>query len=199
MRTHEYHRGIIADKRAIRMLEESQRSWFPGGVLSQTQVFLNIIGRFENTVDRLNMASAATKRSLKSLHALLNVVESIARDELAMEITEYRHLLSTLWTFFGGNRKDLACHSKHIACLEKALAYEETGVEHVTLAAYIIDGMSKDILRLKRDFSQSIDPTDTLGVEVHYEVLVTTVKGLMEVQANRKDRTQKIYDKYKIA
>jgi hypothetical protein len=127
------------------------------------------------------------------------VVELVARDELAMEIDDYQHLLSMLWTFFGGNREDIARHAEHISFLEKALAFEETAVEHITITTYILDGMAKGILHLKREFSQPMDPNDALGVEVHYEVLVAGVKTLMEVQANRKGRTQETYRKVRIA
>ena len=110
---------------------------------------------------------------LKSIH------EVVSREDSSVKAAK-DELLAQLWTFLGGNRKELRGMDKHLALLKGVGGYRDRARAHVAAALQTMETMAEEMEELRERVSAPELVGDAIPVEVHMKSIRTGLERLKD-------------------
>ncbi|KAF2638416.1 hypothetical protein P280DRAFT_471513 [Massarina eburnea CBS 473.64] len=131
--------------------------------------------------------ATALKQVLKGLEAQLDVVgDTVIHDNIKIS-KNHDELLSSLWTFFGGNRSNRKANERQLILLGHILKYKNSALDHVSSTLSKLQEIAIGLDHLSADVGRP----EVLGyrgdtpLRYHIEIISKSLEGFRDLRGER--------------
>ncbi|KAF9440977.1 hypothetical protein P691DRAFT_792480 [Macrolepiota fuliginosa MF-IS2] len=133
-------------------------------------------------ISRLILEAEANIANLNDLEERLNALHDLVFREVKTVKGDRDELLAQLWTFLGGNRKELKNFNENLVILKNVGSYRSQARVHVTATLQTLQSLSEDMEELR----EKVATPGLVGECMPLEVQMKSIQyGLERLKANR--------------
>ena len=159
-------------------------------------MFSDAMGVVSNHISRLVLEAHASLADLEHLDERLQVLHEIVARENASVTAEKDELLAQLWTFLGGNRRELKGLDGHLDLLKNIGTFRKRAQAHVIAALQALQAMSEDMEDLRQRTAAPELVGERIPVEVHIKSIQAGLDRLNQKRIQAQHRGEVAVNKF---
>ncbi|KAH7868344.1 uncharacterized protein C8R40DRAFT_1027372, partial [Lentinula edodes] len=145
-------------------------------VSSVEKMFLHAFAESMNTlstiIQRLILLAEVELSNLEKLEDHLTLIHEIVSREDSTISSAKAELLGEIWTWLGGNQRQLRGHDAHLQLLRGIGAYRKQALAHVVSALQILRALGEDM----EDMRERMIMPDLVGSQIPLEVQISSIQ-----------------------
>ena len=146
-------------------------------------------------MQRLILEAEVSLNNLNQLEeGLATLHEIVVREDLSL--AEVRNeVLASLWTFLGGNQRQLRGLDQHLFLLRGLGASRQRALAHVTAVFHALQSLSADMEDMRERVAAPELTAGRIPVEVHMKSIKSGLERLMEGRTKAKEMEQEAFQR----